>query len=141
MDNQNLLESLLHAEHEDHVIEALNAAGYSVEDDNIWAPLGHNQGNFSVVGNQQENAAPAFIEKVVNSIDAVLMGECYRLEIDPESKEAPGSMQEAVERFFNTRGGRLDNLTSTEQTKLADRIQVGCDWARKREESTLLFHH
>ena len=124
MDNQRLLDKLLRAEHEDHVVETLNDAGYSVDDDDIWVPLGQNQGNFSVVGNQQENASAAFIEKVVNSIDAVLMGECYRRNIDPESKEAPNSMQGAVERFFGVRGGRLDNLSAAEQAQLAERIHV-----------------
>ncbi len=124
MHEKKLFETLLFAEHEDHVIDALDAAGYPLNDDSIWVPLGENAGNFSVVGNQQENAAAAFIEKVVNSIDAVLMGECFRLNIDPESMEAPSSMQEAVERFFHAKGGRLDNLTPTEQTELAQRIQI-----------------
>ena len=60
------------------MIKELASARYLLDDDDIWVPLGQNAGNFSVVGNQQENAAAAFIEKVVNSIDAVLMGECYR---------------------------------------------------------------
>ena len=124
MDNQKLFETLLLAEDEGRVIAALDEAGYSLDDDSIWIPLGENAGNFSVVGNQQENAAAAFIEKVVNSIDAVLMGECFRLKIDPESGEAPASMQEAVERFFHAKRGRLDNLTSTEQTELAQKIHI-----------------
>ena len=124
MNEKKLFETLLFAEYEDRVIDALGAAGYPLDDDSIWVPLGENAGNFSVVGNQQENPAAAFIEKVVNSIDAVLMGECFRLKIDPESEEAPSSMQEAVERFFHAKGGRLDNLTSTEQTELAQRIHI-----------------
>ena len=124
MNNQKLLEKLLHAEHEDKAIELLNTAGYSLDNDDIWVPLGENEGNFSVVGNQQESAAAAFIEKVVNSIDAVLMGECYRRNIDPESAKAPASMQAAVEQFFNARGGRLENLTSKERTALANKIHV-----------------
>ena len=124
MANHTLFETLLRAEHELEVIESLAEAGYSINDDAIWLPLGDNAGNFSVVGNQQENAAAAFIEKVVNSIDAVLMGECYRRKIDPESDMAPNSMQEAVRQFFGVPGGRLDNLTANEQRRLADRIHV-----------------
>lgn len=124
MENMKLFETLLFAEHEEHVIEALDSAGYSLDNEESWFPLGQNAGNFSVVGNQQENAAAAFIEKVVNSIDAVLMGECYRQNIDPESKAAPSSMHEAVERFFDARAGRLDELTSRERTALADRIHI-----------------
>jgi hypothetical protein len=124
MNPKKLLESLLHAEDEDRVVNILESAGYSLDNDKIWLPLGDNAGNFSVVGNQQEDAAAALIEKVVNSIDAALMGECHRLGIDPESDKAPQSMQEAVEKFFAAKDGRLDNLTSSEQTALADRIHL-----------------
>ena len=124
MNNQQVLDKLMHAEHEGDVVTILDAAGYSVGDDSIWVPLGQNTGNFSVVGNQQENASAAFIEKVVNSIDAVLMAECYRQGIDPESSQAPASMQDAVAKFFDVSGGRLENLLPSEQTQLADRIHV-----------------
>ena len=124
MTSRELLESLLHAEHEDHVISVLGSAGYSLDDESIWVPLGQNAGNFTIVGNQQENAAAAFIEKVVNSIDAVLMGECHRVGINPETSEAPDSMQQAVERFFKVLDGRLDNLLASQQTELAARIHV-----------------
>ena len=124
MDHQVLFEELLHAEHEDHVVNALAHAGLDLGDDTIWTPLGQNAGNFTVVGNQQENAAAAFVEKIVNSIDAVLMGECYRQNILPDSTAAPSTIQQAVERFFNVPGGRLDNLSASEQRQLADRIHV-----------------
>lgn len=124
MNNRSLFETLLHAEHEGHVVDTLDAAGFPLSDDTVWVPLGENEGNFSVVGNQQGDASAAFIEKVVNSIDAVLMGECFKRGLDPESGEAPLSMQEAVEQFFGAKGGRLDNLTSSEQTMLAQKIHV-----------------
>lgn len=124
MDNQTLFETILHSENEQQVVDTLVNAGYNLDNDDIWVPLGQNAGNFSVVGNQADNAAAAFVEKIVNSIDAVLMGECYRNNINPESSEAPGSMQGAVEQFFGAHGGRLDNLTPIEQGKLADQIHV-----------------
>ncbi|MGD2090584.1 MAG: hypothetical protein PVH61_30710 [Candidatus Aminicenantes bacterium] len=40
------------------------------------------------------------MEKITNSIDAILMRRCYEERIDPKSSEAPRSMQEAIERFF-----------------------------------------
>ena len=124
MDSYTFFQDLLHAEHEDDVLTVLRNSGLSIDDDTNWIPLGQNPGNFSVVGNQADNAPAAFIEKVVNSIDAVLMGECHRQNIDPESPSAPASMQDAVRTFFDVRGGRLDNLTPTEQAKLAERIHV-----------------
>ena len=124
MNSQSLFYALLHSESEDDVLEVLESAGYGVNNEDIWVPLGKNAGNFSVVGNQQENPAAAIVEKVVNSIDAVLMGECYRQGIDPESDEAPSTMQEAVDKFFNVSEGRLDDLTPSEQTNLAQNIHV-----------------
>ena len=124
MDDQALFNALVQAEDEKSVVNTLKRAGYSFNNDDIWVPLGSNAGNFSVVGNQQENPAAAFIEKVVNSIDAVLMAECRRAGIDPESSAAPRSMKDAVEQFFHIHGGRLGNLTLSEQRALAKRIQI-----------------
>ena len=124
MDAKALLKSLLHAEHENEVVSLLTSAGYPLDNDDIWIPLGRNAGNFSIVGNQQENAAAAMIEKVVNSIDAVLMGECHRAGIDPEAEAAPQTMQEAVARFFDAKDGRLDNMLPSEQTALSERIHI-----------------
>lgn len=124
MDSAQLFAQLLHAEQENEVISVLDDAGFSVDDDDLWLPLGDNAGNFSVVGNQQENAAAALVEKIVNSIDAVLMAECAKRGIDPESEAAPSSMRQAVEELFGVHAGRLENLSPAQQTVLAERIQV-----------------
>ena len=124
MDDQKLLEVLLRSEHEEEAASALDRAGHSINNDDVWYPLGQNPGNFSVVGNQQEDPAAAFVEKIVNSIDAVLMCECHRAGVDPESEAAPRSLRDAVHQFFKIHDGRLDNLDAHQQTKLADRIQV-----------------
>jgi hypothetical protein len=40
---------------------------------------------FGIVRNQQSNPIVALVEKVTNSIDAVLMKRCYEEGIDPSS--------------------------------------------------------
>ena len=65
-----------------------------------WHPYGDNESNFSVVENQQASPIPALVEKIINSIDAILMRRCLEEEIDPRSKEAPRSVEDAVQRFF-----------------------------------------
>lgn len=67
---------------------------------NNWQPLGNNESNFGVIENQQSSPIAALIEKITNSIDAILMRKCLELGVDPKSPEAPQSMEEAVERFF-----------------------------------------
>ena len=59
------------------------------------------ENTFGVIENQQASPIPALVEKITNSIDAVLMKGCLQHSIDPKSVEkAPKSMAEAVDRFF-----------------------------------------
>ena len=119
---EELFFQLLYADDEDDVIQILDENGYPMSNKDVWTPLGNNYGNFSTVGNQQENASAALIEKLINSIDAVLISECYQAGIDPESIDAPNSMQDAVEQFLGVKEGRMDYLSTSQQTELADRI-------------------
>lgn len=65
-----------------------------------WLPLGNLVNNFGVVENQQSNPVAALVEKITNSIDAILMRKCRESDIDPLSEEAPRSIQEAITSFF-----------------------------------------
>ncbi len=65
-----------------------------------WLPLGSNKSNFSIVENQQSNPVAALTEKLTNAMDAILVRRCYEEGLDPESKAAPGSIEEAVTAFF-----------------------------------------
>jgi len=66
----------------------------------------------------------SFVEKVINAIDANLTRACFAAGIDPEGPDAPMSMTDAVDRLFHVPGGRLGDLTSSEQRQLAEFIQV-----------------
>src|SRR5688500_14215251 len=65
-----------------------------------WFPLGGNFSNYGVIENQQSSPIAALIEKLTNSIDAILMRKCIEAGIEPKSKEAPQSMEAAVKKFF-----------------------------------------
>ena len=65
-----------------------------------WYPLGDNENNFGVIENQQSAPIAALIEKITNSIDAVLMKKCLEAGINPKSSQAPQSMEEARRIFF-----------------------------------------
>ena len=123
LSTEEFCKELISAEHEDRMLEILNQQGFTIERDDIWKPLGGNPGNFSTIGNQQADASAALIEKLVNSIDAVLLAECFKHKIDSESAEAPKSMAEAVDKFFDIKDGRLDYISPREQTELAERIR------------------
>ncbi len=66
-----------------------------------WVPLGESENNFGVIENQQASPVAALIEKLTNSIDAILMRRCLEAGIDPKSPEAPQSMHDAIEKFFS----------------------------------------
>ncbi|HUU00984.1 MAG TPA: hypothetical protein VM425_06050 [Myxococcota bacterium] len=66
-----------------------------------WNPLGGNESNFGVVENQQSSPIASLIEKIINSIDAILTRRCMEAGIDPTSPEAPRSMEEAVKQFYH----------------------------------------
>ena len=88
-----------------------------------WKPLGGNFSNYGVVKNQQSNPVAAIIEKVTNSIDAILTKKCYELGIDPKSDESPQSMDEAMERFFPNHNWDLQTMRRVQ----AEDIQLIAD--------------
>ena len=124
MDYASLFERLIKSEDEAIVGEILNRAGYGLENEGVWRPLGDMENNFSTVGNQQTEATAALVEKIINGIDAILMAECFRAKLEPEGLEAPLTMATAVQQFFKVRDGLLINLAAPERTELAKRIHV-----------------
>ena len=89
-----------------------------------WKPYGGNEGNFSTIQNQQPHPVSALSERIINSIDAILIKECRLKGIDPESEEAPRSMQDAVKNFFALDKGNLELLTSKDRREMAKNIQI-----------------
>ena len=76
MDNYSLLDLLLKVESETEVDEALKKAGYFNDDAEFWQPFGGFGMNLNTINNQQSDATAALVEKLINSIDAVLMA-CF----------------------------------------------------------------
>lgn len=121
--HRDLCLRLLRAETEDEVVSILRS-GRLWDDRSVWRPYGDIPNNRGVVGNQQSSPVAALVEKLVNSIDAVLVAECRRQGIDPTGADAPGTMQAAVERFLGIRDGRVQNLDAGSRTRYAERIRL-----------------
>ena len=98
-DFKELFKKLYFAPTEQDVEKVIEANPGFFKQDN-WFPLGQNFSNFGVIENQQSNPIAALIEKVTNSIDAILTKRCHEENIDTKSHAAPKSMDEAVKKFF-----------------------------------------
>jgi hypothetical protein len=93
---QDLFQSLVRSDSEASVSEGIGHLHGIIQ----WEPLGKNESNFGIIENQQSSPIAALIEKVTNSIDAILLRKCLESGTDPRSATAPRTMAEAVDRFF-----------------------------------------
>ena len=134
MNNKDLALKLAYCDNEDDVISALCEAGVW-NDSSRWRPFGDVENNWSTIGNQQSEAEAALVEKVVNSIDAMLMKECLKRGIQPDSDAAPKSIAEAMETYFQIRGGKLQDLTAGERTSLAKSVVLAATGYKPTEGS------
>ncbi len=122
MKNKALCINLAQSETEKDVINLLKNVGYWDNPD-VWRYYGDNENNFATIGNQQSRPEAAIVEKIINSVDAVLMAECLKRGVDPESSKAPQDINQALYEYFGIYNGKLSNLAPNERKKLADNIQ------------------
>jgi hypothetical protein len=126
---RDLCLTLLRAETESEVIEVLKTAGYW-ENPAAWRYYGDVENNWGQSGNQQSLAEAALAEKLVNSVDARLINECFLRGIDPQSDKAPRSITEAVARFFEGETGKkqtsglIENWTDDRIREVAQGITL-----------------
>lgn len=132
-----LFKELYSADREDAVDDVLERYPSIFADPNNWRHLGGIGNNFGVIENQQATPVAALIEKLTNSIDAILMRKCKEQGIDPTSSTAPGSMHDAVERFF-PKHKLWDYAKANERREQAECIQVLAD-GPKRDTSLIIY--
>ena len=136
IDHRALFELLFNAHTEDEVTFIIEKHLQIFKNEN-WYPLGKNSSNFGVIENQQSNPIAALIEKITNSIDAVLTRKCYEAGIDPKSAEAPSSMEAAIERFFPEEFKNKTWDLSSFRKKQAEEIQILADGPRMNTAITI----
>jgi len=118
---KNLALSLARAETEKEAVHILEQVGLW-SDLTAWKDLDNNDGNWSVGGNQQSGADSALVEKIVNSVDAVLIRECLIEGIKPDSKDAPTSIADAQKKYFKIHNGKLSSIDARFRAQLAENI-------------------
>jgi len=120
---EELCLNLAFCESEKEVIEILKEIGlWSSSED--WKFYGDTVNNFATIGNQQSLPESALVEKIINSVDAVLMLECLKRGINPEGEEAPKNIIDALIKFFNISDGKLYNITTSERISLSENINL-----------------
>ncbi|GAG57189.1 unnamed protein product, partial [marine sediment metagenome] len=104
-----------------HTKFSLNKLNLWVNKDD-WKEIDASSGNWATIGNQQSAPDTALVEKIINSVDAILMKECLSHGIDPMSKSAPKSISEAQEEYFGIYNGKLSSIDSSVRSNLAKNI-------------------
>jgi hypothetical protein len=121
MNNQQLCLGLVFCDTEKDVIKLLKEAGYW-DNPSYWKYYGDNENNFATIGNQQGRPDAAIVEKIINSVDSLLMSECLKRGVDPSGEDSPQSIKASLKQYFNIPNGKLSNLTPSERRKLAENI-------------------
>jgi hypothetical protein len=132
MNPGDLFNKLYSADSEQEVAEVLGSLDSSRI---IWKPYGNNESNFGVMEAQQADPVPALVEKITNSIDAILMRRCLEEGIDPKSTDAPRSVEEAISVFFPKSGNWDLPGFRREQAESLQIIAQG----KKRETSLVIY--
>lgn len=123
MDYKKICLELAKAESENDVDMILSSYPEFSEENN-WEYFGRVPNNIGLVNAQQSDPIGALVEKIVNSIDAVLTKECIKQGIDPKSSKAPQSMFEASKNLFGIENGDLPKLSQSRKRELAENIQI-----------------
>jgi len=128
---KDLCMAILMADSKDEIVEILKKADLWDNPDH-WRYYGDKKNNAGQIGGQARTSDAALAEKIVNSIDAVLLNKCLEEGINPQdNKEAPHSIREAVARYFdklrNPNGitaGNIGEWSFQERTEVAKNIAV-----------------
>jgi len=70
-----------------------------------WKPYGGKENNAGLVEGQMKSSSNALVEKITNSIDALLMRRCYEVEgVSPETDDPrlPKKLSEAINKYFGS---------------------------------------
>jgi hypothetical protein len=128
---KELLFRLISARNEYEVKEIIDSEPFLL-DLSSWKPYGGYEGNFNTINNQAKNPIAALAEKPINSIDALLLKECKLKGLDPESKNVPKTIKEAVETFYKIENGDISKIPDKDRKNFAINIMIIAEGDRKK---------
>lgn len=123
MSNKDFFLALANCETENEVINILKQ-NQRWDDISRWQYFGGIEDNYSTIGNQQSRPEYALVEKIVNSVDALLLGKCLESGINPKGDKAPISVNEALMKFYDIPEGKLSKINPRQRSELAENINL-----------------
>lgn len=116
-------------------------------DESLWVPFNNDETNMRMIGSQTKSPLKAIGEKITNCVDATMTGTLKANGIDPESKEAPQSIEEYNAIYNKEIGhGALSDIDPSKAKKifgeLANRsgIQVELSGEKQQINYTFIDH-
>jgi len=103
--NSQMLFKLLSCSSSDEIDHYIKSDSFFNEANCKWKPYGGRENNAGQVEGQMKSSSNALVEKLTNSIDALLMRRCYEVEgAAPDSKDPklPKSLSEAINKYFGS---------------------------------------
>lgn len=113
---------LYKAETEEEILKILEENDMNKNED--WRAYGDQESNYSVIGNQASSAEKALVERITNSVDAILMEKCYERGIDPKSDNTPNTTVEAINSFFDLNFESKVNKNEKLIEKIGDSLAI-----------------
>lgn len=127
---ESLLMDLIRADSEEKVRRIIDSHPVLSRSE-YWRPYG-SEASIGTFHSQQDSPVAALTEKIINSIDALLMKECAVRGIDPTNGSAPRNMRAAVEAFYGIERGDYSELGESQRRELASNIWVIAEGPRKK---------
>jgi len=102
-DRREILQKLLQVTSSEEVASLITNDKFFNSKNCSWRPYGKHENNAGQVEGQMKSSSNALVEKITNSIDALMMRRCYEVEgVPPESGNArlPKTLTEAIQKYF-----------------------------------------
>ena len=139
VENKRILETLLKVTSSDDVADLIANDGFFNSLNCKWIPYGgyENENNAGQVEGQMRDSSNAIVEKITNSIDALLMRRCYEVDgVVPNSGDPklPKSLSEALRRYF----GNEEEINTERSAWAKQHLSIMAEGSKARPTLTIV---
>lgn len=135
--SKEVLSKFLSITSSDEIASLIDSSEFFKEENCSWKPYGGRENNAGQVEGQMKSSSNALVEKLTNSIDALLMRRCYEVEgAAPDSKDPklPKSLSEAINKYF----GGEDEINRKRSDWAKKHLVVLAEGDKKRPTLTVI---